>query len=360
MAHNYENEKLEWDQHRASLTDQFLQDEHVDEKHEPELAETPAPVEYTVPVARKLLYLGLYFILNLGLTLSNKAVMQKARFPWMLTVLHTTSTSIGCLALLATGHLRLTKLGSKENLILVAFSVLFTMNIAISNASLALVSVPFHQVLRSTCPIATILIYRVLYARTYSQQTYLSMIPLVLGVGLATYGDYQTSLIGFLLTLLGVFLAAVKTVASNRLMTGSLQLSGMEILLRMSPLAVMHCLLIAAFNGELAEIRGLASRGFFEPRLLVAIVGNGLMAFLLNIVSFQTNKVAGALTVTICGNVKQCLTILLGIVLFNVEVTPLNGVGMAIAVCGAAWYSKVELARKTQQQKPLPTGSERV
>lgn len=224
-----------------------------------------------------------------------------------------------------------------------------------------MVSVPFHQVLRSTCPIATILIYRVVYSRTYSQQTYLSMIPLILGVGLATYGDYHTTLIGFLLTLLGVFLAAVKTVASNRLMTGSLKLSGMEVLLRMSPLAAMHCLLIAVFSGEMSDIQGLAQEGFFEPKFLMAIAGNGIMAFFLNIVSFETNKVAGALTLSICGNVKQCLTILLGIVLFNVEVTPLNGVGMAIAVAGAGWYSKAELSRKAAEQKPLPPpGPERV
>lgn len=138
MAQHDENEKLSWEEERnsSSSTDHLLQDEDVyDEKHEqPE--QQPAPVEYTVPAAKKLMYLGLYFILNLGLTLSNKAVMQKAKFPWTLTVLHTTSTSIGCLAFLAMGKMKLTKLGTKENLILVAFSVLFTMNIAISNASL--------------------------------------------------------------------------------------------------------------------------------------------------------------------------------------------------------------------------------
>lgn len=50
--------------------------------------------------------------------------------------MHTASTSIGCASLLATGHFKLSKLGTKENLVLVAFSVLFTLNIAISNVSL--------------------------------------------------------------------------------------------------------------------------------------------------------------------------------------------------------------------------------
>ena len=93
---------------------------------------------------------------------------------------------------------------------LVAFSVLFTVNIAVSNVSLAMVSIPFHQIMRSTCPVFTVLIYRLRYKRSYSPRTYLSLVPVVLGVALATYGDYYFTTMGFYLTLLGVVLAAIK------------------------------------------------------------------------------------------------------------------------------------------------------
>lgn len=74
----------------------------------------------------------------------------------------------------------------------------------------AMVSMPFHQIMRSTTPIFTILIYRFRFNRSYSTKVYLSLIPIVLGVGLATYGDYYFTMTGFILTLLGVILAAVK------------------------------------------------------------------------------------------------------------------------------------------------------
>ena len=76
------------------------------------------------------------------------------------------------------------------------------------------------------------------------------------------------------------------------------------------------------------------------------LITNAAMAFFLNGVSFTTNKLAGALTMSVCGNVKQCMTIVLGILLFSVEVTPLNGFGMIVALAGAAWYSAVELQSK--------------
>lgn len=79
----------------------------------------------------------------------------------------------------------------------------------------AAVSVPFHQTMRSTCPAFTILIYRLYYSRAYSTATYLSLVPIVFGVALATYGDYYFTLTGFLLTLSGVILAAAKVMGDS-------------------------------------------------------------------------------------------------------------------------------------------------
>jgi len=186
----------------------------------------------------------------------------------------------------------------------------------------------------------------VFFARQYQHKTYLSLIPTIIGVVLATYGDYYYTPTGFLLTLLGVVLAAIKTVASNRLMTGSLKLPPLEILLRMSPLAALQSLVLAKATGELHAFTLYASAGNLKSAVVLALLGNGILAFVLNISSFQTNKLAGALTLTVAGNLKQCLTILLGIALFDVRVGWVNGFGMAVAVGGAAWYSMVELNSK--------------
>lgn len=232
-----------------------------------------------------------------------------------------------------------------------AFSFLFTLNIAISNVSLAAVSVPFHQILRSTCPIVTLLIYKLGFGRTYSRKTYLSMIPLVLGVGFATAGDYYATLVGFALTLLGVFLASLKTVATNRLVTGVM--SPMELLLLMSPLAATQCAVYAFLTGEVAELRTQLGAGLFASSSVfgAGLILNALVAFALNIVSFQTNAVAGAVTMSVCGNLKQALAILLGLLLFHVEVGLLNAVGMLVTITGAAYYSHVEMNQRRSSSR---------
>ncbi|KAF1986572.1 TPT-domain-containing protein [Aulographum hederae CBS 113979] len=314
--------------------------------------------EYTIPARTKLIYLAVYFFFNLSLTIYNKFVLGQFRYPWLLTALHSASAALGCYGLMLKGYFRLTKLTRSENMTLVAFSFLFTINIAMSNVSLAMVSVPFHQIMRSTCPVFTIIIYRVFYGRSYATSTYLSLIPLILGVGLATYGDIYFTTVGFVFTLIGVLLAAIKTVATNRLMTGSLALPALEVLLRMSPLAMLQSLLYAALTGEASKFASAYQAGEFTRWTVISLMGNGTLAFFLNVSSFQTNKLAGALTIAVCGNVKQCLTIILGIVLFHVQVGVWNGFGMLVALGGAAWYSKVELSSKMKKQQVAPQTSD--
>ena len=101
-------------------------------------------------------YLGLYFMMNLSLTFYNKLVLGKVScflegmvhkagagltteqfaFPWILTAIHTGTSALGCSILLLLGHFELSKLSMREQLTLVAFSLLFTLNIAMSNVSL--------------------------------------------------------------------------------------------------------------------------------------------------------------------------------------------------------------------------------
>lgn len=92
--------------------------------------------EYDVDTHRKLLYLGGYFSLNLTLTIYNKAVLGSFAFPWLLTAIHCSTVSLGCYGLLLRGYFKLTELSNTQNLILLCFSLLFTINIAVSNVSL--------------------------------------------------------------------------------------------------------------------------------------------------------------------------------------------------------------------------------
>jgi hypothetical protein len=141
-------------------------------------------------------------------------------------------------------------MSTKKCLTMAAFSILFTLNIAVSNISLGAVSVPFHQTMRSATPVVTILLYNLIYfcggtgplRCDFSGETYLTMIPLILGIAFTTKGDFTATTMGCFLTMAGVVLASAKQVAMQFLMNGTVRLSSQELLLRLSPLAIIQCL----------------------------------------------------------------------------------------------------------------------
>ena len=191
-----------------------------------------------------------------------------------------------------------------------------------------LVTIPFHQIIRATTPIVTILIYRLVYSKTYSTLTYLSLVPTITGVAFATYGDYYFTPLGFLLTLLGAILAALKTVSTNRIQTGRLRLSALEILYRMSPLALIQAIAYAYLSGEIELFQRYALlEGKLGGMEILGLLVNAMLAFSLNVISFTANKKTGGLTMSVAANLKQTLAIVLSVLFFRLKVGALNAFG---------------------------------
>lgn len=201
-----------------------------------------------------------------------------------------------------------------------------------------LVTIPFHQIVRAMTPFFTVIIYRLGFGKTYSRATYTSLLPVVAGVGFATAGDYYFTPMGFILTLLGAFLAALKTVVTNRIQTGRLKLSPLELLYRMSPLAFVQTMVYAYFTGEIAAVQKFAGENIGRREVMI-LAGNGILAFALNVISFTANKKTGALTMTVAANIKQILTIILSIAFWGLAVGWLNGLGILLTLAGGAAYA---------------------
>ncbi|KAG9013686.1 UAA transporter [Tulasnella sp. JGI-2019a] len=447
-----------------------------------------------------------YFFFNMGLTLYNKTVLVHFPYPYTLTALHTFCGTIGCAWARRTGYYAPAYLTGRQKITLALFSILYTLNIAVSNLSLRLVTIPFHQVVRGSAPMFTILVSWLLRAKSrragegggmifgVEKNKLISLIPVVAGVGLATYGDYSFTLWGLILTLLGTFLAALKTVLTSILQSApatsresdtplptarSFSFSGgtfpptpasrlafhdakyrkpslsdikvkpepgrlekvvqtflswipllssstksevlprssppanppasanyftkrfdldfgvgvnassttpspdhvrqddgrgmvhtmsmiklhpLDLLARMSPLACAQCLVYAVLSGEAGK---LYAHGLGGPEgggrvgwnggglgLSLVVLGmNGVIAFMLNVVSLTANRMNGPLTMTVAANVKQVLTILLAMSVFHLPVGLTNSIGIALTLSGGAWYGSLEYRSKRERMR---------
>ncbi|KAH9994554.1 triose-phosphate transporter family-domain-containing protein, partial [Russula compacta] len=322
-------------------------------------------------------WLTLYFILNLVLTLYNKVLLLSFPYPYTLTAVHALFGLAGGTYLRLRNVYQPKTLWGSDYVVLAAFSILYSVNIAISNASLHLVTVPFHQIVRAATPFFTTALSWYLFNTRFNRYQISSIIIVIFGVGLATYGDYHFTTLGFTLTLVGTVLAALKTIVANKLQTAPfvtqpkeahpkphciyipirtvtifstflprfrgycLQLHPLDLLTHLSRLAVVQCVVYAYLFGEI----GLVLRRFSHSSTLwhiILISGNGIVACALNIVSFEANRRSGALSMGVAANVKQVLTVLCAVWFFHLNLNPLNALGIIITLVGGGYYTMVE------------------
>jgi len=143
----------------------------------------------------------------------------------------------------------------KDKIWVFLFSIIFSLNIAIGNASLRYVSFNFNQVMRSLVPAVTIL-FGILLGKPVSRKRQIAVIPVIIGVAMATFGDMS-----------------------------------------------------------LYQIWLHSHHGLRPPMGVVFL--SGVCAFSLNISSLMANKLTSPLTLCIAANVKQVMMIGISTIIFN-------------------------------------------
>jgi len=259
------------------------------------------------------------------------------------------------------------------------FSVLFNVNIWLSNVTLNMVSMAMHQVIRALIPACTVVFSYLILKKTYSKNILFSLV--IIFVGVLTYavkGEVDYSLFGLFLTFVGCMTAALKGVLTNLFMVGDLKLHPLDLVTYTSTFSAIQLFVIVSFTGELTE--ALGKLGFGEGAIIrsayltnellaeqseAAIEGvtipteegethllirllilNGVGAFFLNVASFSANKATSPLVMNIGGIVKQILSIILAIIVFHTPVTMMTCLGVGITMLGIVYYSRESFKQK--------------
>ncbi|TDH64715.1 hypothetical protein CCR75_002474 [Bremia lactucae] len=284
-------------------------------------------------------WLSMWFGQNIAMTFLNKQALSVLSLPVTLTFVHMTCNTFGAVLYIHVYRgIERQQLQPGQKQLMIYFSLIFVSNIITGNWSLGLVSISLNQVMRALVPAIVMVLSMLILGKLYSLKRKLSLLPVACGVYLACTGDNSCTLLGFIITLVAILLAAFKAVLSNKFLNGDLKLHPVDLILHQAPLSAIWCLVTMFLSGEVEtllqnrEVMPLASFWFLVT---------GMISFMLNVTSFMANKVTSAVTLTVCGNVKQVVVIVMSILINHDVITVQKTIGIAMVSIGGSMYAYI-------------------
>ncbi|KIV94977.1 hypothetical protein PV10_02687 [Exophiala mesophila] len=210
----------------------------------------------------------------------------------------------------------------------------FSLSLICGNQAYLYLSVSFIQMLKATMPVAVLLTSWALGIAPPSLKTLGNVSFIVVGVVIASYGEIEFNLTGFLYQAGGISFEATRLVMVQRL------LSSAEF--KMDPLVSLYyfapvCAIMNSLTAMVIEVPSMSMQNIYDVGMFI-LVANAMVAFLLNVsVVFLIGKTS-SLVLTLCGILKDILLVAASIMIWGSPVTKTQYFGYTIALGGLLYY----------------------
>ncbi|KAJ5833169.1 hypothetical protein N7474_001480 [Penicillium riverlandense] len=326
------------------------------------------------PLSYRLITLCLIWYLTSALTnTSSKSILNALPMPITLTIVQFAFVSIWCLLLVYLSTLipwlRQTVPALKTGIRYPSRDVISTaLPLAIFQlaghilSSMATSQIPVSLVhtIKGLSPLFTVMAYRVLFRIRYARATYLSLIPLTVGVMLACSTGLSTNFFGILCALLAALVFVSQNIFSKKLFNeaaraesegpGRQKLDKLNLLCYCSGLAFFLTLPIWFVSEGYPLIADIINDGVISlsgkkgsldhGALLVEFVFNGVSHFAQNILAFVLLSMISPVSYSVASLVKRVFVIVAAILWFGSTTTPIQAVGIGLTFVGLYLYDR--------------------
>lgn len=223
---------------------------------------------------------------------------------------------------------------------------------------------------KALSPLFTVAAYRLIFSVTYSPSTYLSLVPLTIGVIMTCASGFEAHFVGLLYALVAALIFVSQNMFSKTLLTtGSTannaesvksapKLDKLNVLCYCSSLAFIFTFpLWVVSEGSTIVFDYMAGKGAFfgnHPashemtevddytgfQLLGLFVMNGAVHFLQNLLAFQVLGMVSPVTYSVASLIKRIVVITVAIFWFGQQVTPIQGWGILLTFLGLYLYDR--------------------
>ncbi|GAA6005946.1 hypothetical protein JCM11491_004069 [Sporobolomyces phaffii] len=284
-----------------------------------------------------------YFLIAVSSTISNKSLLRGffQGITFTLTAWQMACATLGTMLSVKLGHYKPIKLTPKRESIMRFVALAFSFEIAASNLALRLIPVPFHISVRAAAPILTLCVSLLFFSSTTTLRTSSSLLLVLLGISFTSLNEDWLSL-GSLLVILSTFLLTSKSLLTTHLLSDRFHLHPLDILARMSPLSMIHCALFAVANGELQKFWAFLRSPDFTREHLVEIALNGVLSFGVVVCGLIAERRTKPPALAITAQAAQATTILVSTLIFDLHLSFVNFLGVALVLAGGVLYARYE------------------
>jgi len=219
-----------------------------------------------------------------------------------------------------------------------------------TTAALSAGSVSFVHVIKSAEPIFQAVLSAVILKSFFSFSVYLTLIPIMLGVALASVTELSFTWVGFIVAMLSNLFYQLRIVLSKKLImkmdvdgAGKITAANLFRVVTIVSAAMMLPVTLLLEGSSLLELRSLVSEkpsmGVRELMLDVVVAGLSFYAF--NEVSFWILDLVHPITHAIGNTIKRVVLIVVSVIIFRTPMTAQSAWGSLIAVLGSFLYAWV-------------------
>lgn len=246
----------------------------------------------------------------------------------------------------------------------------------LSSTATAKIPVSLVHTIKGLSPLFTVFAYRVIYDIRYPRTTYLSLIPLTLGVMLACSGKHGIAgeFLGIIEALLATIIFVTQNIFSKKLFNEaakaesdvagttmqSKKLDKLNLLCYSSGMAFILTLPIWLWTEGFTLLGDILHDGSISlaenptsmdhGRLTVEFIFNGICHFGQNILAFVLLSMVSPVTYSVASLIKRVFVIVLAIIWFRSPTTPVQAVGIGLTFVGLYLYDRTSESNKADRR----------